>query len=748
MLNKIGVLIIFAILLVMPISIANIDYNETGNFDNSFNTGNILFDEGATLTGVRGLVSGKYAPLVNDLNNDGIQEIVALDNDQFRFFKNSNLEVINSHTLTANERYSNFITHDIDGDGLIEVIIALEESELIEIVKLNGTSVSSTTINLASLIDHTDGQMLIKCFDVNKCAMAYSSDEASGINVRHGAVPFNSTSFGNETGGLITPDAGGSAFCFSNIRSAELVNVDGDENTEFVYSVFDAQLSDDESVHIVILQMNDSDGNWMDTPISQNVIDIDTPIGELTTDDCSENVGKFVSDAAVEDFDGSPNEKEIVIAYQEAFDDDMRMRLYEIDGDIKNTIPFALQANAQLISNIIVGDFFDELDELEFCVLGVTLDSTDPTQDAMELVLLCSGFGLDIGLVDNAQFNIVPEANITVTKLRWDSLTHAGNLVGSDAQDEIITALGIFDLDTSSSLCEGIIGVGNCALTANLQFTSSTTIVPVDLTKTNRNDILSLQSNTLQYFDDGFSNSEAEIANIFTDPCILGEEGAAGSTAKQNTTLEITITATDVDGDSVSTRVTIYEGTPDAQSSGFLANVSSGTPQLHTFILNVTGTESILIEARDSENQNIVTDTRTFSVGTNGVEFGDCTSDIGIVPEAEEIITNATLTADATQNGLILLLTPFINLSGLAGTTIFLIVMLVISFGIWEEAGRRKIPANAVLGMIAIANFLAIIIGARTGILSVGLVIIITIVVITIIGVFLSKFLTGQQTGS
>ena len=74
--------------------------------------------------------------------------------------------------------------------------------------------------------------------------------------------------------------------------------------------------------------------------------------------------------------------------------------------------------------------------------------------------------------------------------------------------------------------------------------------------------------------------------------------------------------------------------------------------------------------------------------------------------------------------------------------------MIIFSFAVWSRAGEIGWSGNSALGVIAFTNALLIILGARLGILSTGLVIIITVIAVVIIGVFLGSFLTGSRANS
>ncbi len=149
------------------------------------------------------------------------------------------------------------------------------------------------------------------------------------------------------------------------------------------------------------------------------------------------------------------------------------------------------------------------------------------------------------------------------------------------------------------------------------------------------------------------------------------------------------------------------------------------------------------------ENPSTVeTVTKTFSVAQTGVETFDCTSSFTIglegVPGVEDV-TVATLTVDATDDAITTGVLGLGGISGLAGTTVWLIIMIAFTIGIYFRGADIGWSGSSTTGAIAIANVLFIVIGARLGILSTGLVVIIVLMGVVILGVFLGKFLTGSS---
>ena len=739
----------------VPMAFANVDYNESGNFDNDFSQGTLLFDQGIDITGFFGLNDGKQSPLVTDLDGDGINEIIVLDLDTFRLFNTRFLTILDAFPLTANERYSNFITFDIDGDGLTEIIIALEQSNLIEIVQWNGTVMTSETISYSAIPDANSagngGQVLLKCRDTNECMMSYVTFDAKSTNNRIRVASFNSTAIGNSTENLKIPLASkGSAFCFPLVRTAEFVDFDNTGTISYIFSVFDMRvLNTDDEVDIYYIKPNPTD--FMLAPTVNLTINIGAGLMKdvASATSCSgDNLGKFITSPLVTNLDGAvSNGLETVIGFNEDADE-FKMILFNSGGANTTTFPAAADADGEIISNVMITNIFDDTTLPDFCVLG--FDATGNQID-----LLCASFGMDRNplpppfTVNNAQFLIdlddLPNPfNITSDVDSYNSIIHSINIIGTDDEDEMLASYGIFDFDLKGVFCTGIFSIGSCSMSLSLESARiDTTLIPVDVEKLGRNDILSLEVNRITYFDDQFVNQPGIISNVFNNPCF--DQG----TLKINTTLDVVVTVIDNESDQISSRVTIYKDDINEQVSGFLANVSSGQPQTHTFSLNKTaGTVNMLVEGRDIQNLLTIDEQPfTFSVGTNGLEFGDCTqsTDFVVVPGVPTIIIDATINEDASTNAIVTGLDSLQGISGLAGTSIWLVFMLALTAGLWFEGAKMRFSGGTLLGAIGIANLLMIILGVRLGILSTSLIVIITILGILIIAVTLGRFLTGTS---
>lgn len=134
---------IMLFLMFMLTSTALTSYPQIGGQNSQFKTGTGFFNEQLTVVDdyTKTLTNGKFVPLVDDLDGDGTNEIVVVDSNVLRIFRNKELTIVAGATITPTvEDYSPPIIFDIDGDGNKEVIIAGTVTENIYVFQWDGSS--------------------------------------------------------------------------------------------------------------------------------------------------------------------------------------------------------------------------------------------------------------------------------------------------------------------------------------------------------------------------------------------------------------------------------------------------------------------------------------------------------------------------------------------------------------------------------------------------------------------------------
>tara|TARA_Y100000310_G_scaffold345798_1_gene470088 strand:- start:709 stop:3063 length:2355 start_codon:yes stop_codon:yes gene_type:complete len=780
-----NLLILLIAIMVIPFSTAFVDYNQSGNppdlsndFSGTYLRGQSKFNSGldpdlGISTSTQIFSNPQKMPLVSDLDGDGIQEIIILNGQTFVILQNTTLGIVDSYALdsASTERYSNVITFDIDGDGLTEIITVGEEEEELWILEFNNSQLVNDTafagipVSTTHISGQFAGEITIACSAVETCVMAYAdrmqSDSSSTILV----TVFNSTRVSNENEVNFQVADTGAIFCAPKIRHMAIADYDQDGTDEFIFAYSEPDETDDDEINIFYFNLNSTlFPNLEQTITTTEVGDIfEEGAGadpELTCDDSlSENgfadadgfgeilPNKYFTAPLVFDADFTEAGLETIIGVATDADEYI-MIMYRASGSEIREFPLIQETEGQIISNIFLADAFDDSGTVDFCVLGSS--ESIGANPSNFVSVTCGtkrdsdGFGLfnlnTIEFRSNLTFGL--PFNLSDVYDNFQVLTHSSEADSSNDNSEIISAYGTLELDLSGTQCSL---TGDCEL--NLLFQNpipNSTIVPVDIDNVGFEDWLALSPTNLFYLNDNVINQPVSSFDFITNPCI-----DAGP-VKINTTLSITVTPTDPEGDSVASRITIYANDTNEQIQTS-ANVTSGTTIPFTFTLNKTiGTSILVIEAFDSVNMQPLSESRGFSVANNGVEFGDCvtSSSTNITVEVSGIIENATISVDATDNSVITGIQNFSDISGLAGTTIWLILMLAFSLFMFFHGATMEWSGNSTVGAIAIINVLFIILGARLGILSTGLVVIIVTLAVVIIGVFLGRFITGLRANA
>lgn len=771
-----NILILMLMIFLVPVAFAVTDYNETGlssgTYDLTDQRGlfNLNIDANAVDLNIVdiGLSDNTGIPLVSNLDNAGLKEIIVLDDGDIRLFtKTDVINVIDSVSVgTSTTEFSNMITFDIDGDGRREVLVADIQTGLISIADYNGTDfVIQAIIDLSGLVDYTvsttnPSEVMIKCKGVNSCLAVYTETVFfnAGNTQDIFAVFFNSTDVGNVSF-IASAGAGSQAFCFPKIKQIQVADYDeGDGTEEYIYSAMLHFGSGDEEVHIFYVDI--LTGNIPSLELTRIITDIDSVASGASSCQASDSrVGNFFTSPLVAE-SGDGNRPETWIGSM-VDDNEFRIYKFEFDDATPETFPkLAFDSDGIIISNVFIVNGALDGTGRDFCVMGQTPLGTGEFGEDDQITVLCASEVNTVGLFDNVQFQFEDysetfEFNISLELDNWFIGAHSVDMAQTDSpdSDEILTSYGVFDLDTAS--CS--ILFGNCNMNLIFDNTEADGIsIAVDYEDAGLVDIIHVTETQLNYIDDLFTNTQVSA--------FCGEEGSVSgtcseyeinpcidSTWKINTSVSISITPKDFDGDTVSARAIIYQGDTNEQDSGFSANVSSGTEITLSagsgFIGNKTiATGVINLQIRDTGNENIRTLTKSFSVANTGVEFGDCktTAETG-VQEVAGVITNATLTTDATSNSITEGITLIGGLARLSGTTVWLILMITFSLFIWFQASERGMTASGALGTIAIINVLMIVLATRLGIFSTSLVIIITVLGVIIAGIFIGRAVTGVQ---
>ena len=784
-----AIIYIFLLLLIIPVAIADLNYTESGEADNFYIRGtgafNSALDPNDITISTKVLSDPEQIPLIADVDGDGITEIFIISDENIIAIQNKTLTTSGTFGLnaTADDHFSNMILFDIDDDGTLEIIIASEEDEVLHIINYsNSVFTAEATIGFDGLTFHQGtgndaGKITIGCESANRCLMYYGLDNTADATVHVSASFFNSTFVGLEEV-LFTQSDGERVFCPPKIRHIATANYDSavDDDIEFIFSgiipqVVDGDDGEDYFVWWVNILSNNSvilEGTQSITGVRTSEIFSNSGGGFSCDNFDGQNAfrssGSFGDDAIAGNFvtaplvfDADPDEAGLETIFGVAINNaDFIMRMYKPDRTTKRSFPFVATADGQIMSNIFRAEVFDDSNtEQDFCMVGH--DAT-----ASKLSLLCGSLqdtdGVGVFNTQTIEFtsDTLNIANITDDYSHWGMIAHAVEYDDSNSVSEIVTTWGILEPVFSGIACSFSVDSVDCNL--DLLFKHSKqdgSVIPVDYDEVNLEDLLILTTTNLFYIDDGFQNNPINVfcgePNSVTGTCTEWSiNPCIDSVWKANTTAEIKITGIDPESDLVQVSATLYEGDVNERTQTS-ANVSSGTEVPFSFDANKTiGAGVIKMTAVDIvENPSVIrTLSKSFSVAPNGVELGDCITTIseGVEAVAGAEVADATLTADATDNAITNGLGTFQGITGLAGTTVWLLLMMLGAFFIYSTMAERGLSGSSALGVIAIVEVLAIIIGARIGVFSTGLVVTITVIGVVIIGIFLGKTFRGDST--
>ncbi|KKN55964.1 hypothetical protein LCGC14_0577060 [marine sediment metagenome] len=694
---------------------ADTDYLASGGNDSSYDEGTGFFNAqtvGASFAS-RSISTPRHIPLVGDLDGDGINEIVVNDGNAYELYNTKDLTILDSIIVAGITGTPYFILFDIDGDGRKEIIGFSDFSGSVDVIDWNGTAlgIQQTFVVASYGTGVTGGEGMVACRGTDDCMVFHAFDNTEGGSSNVQATPFNSSTRGT----ALVLDGSFSGYCLSKIRHITVADYDNDGTDEYIMNAI--ALRGTGVAEVLQIFYVDADKNTLiateEQQISQTLFDFSPSL-----DSCTSDQGKFFTSPLVSNLDGAAgNGLETMIGFN-IDADEFNMRAYDSAGGTIDTFPAIADADGTIISNVLKADN----EGFSSCVVGYS-------SVLGRMNVLCASLTDSIGLFDNLQYKFDDiHYNITEQYEFQNVISHSGDMSSVDAPntDELINSYGVFNLDFGS--CSAI--TGNCDIDlifniSNVLGQENIAVVPADVEKVGRDDLLGLSLTNLFYFDDGFSNSPANITQIFINPCL-------DSTWKINTTVNVQVQVTDFDGDNVNANATTYFGLENemAESSG---NASSGTTFSFAFVANETvGSATLRVVGKDVENPlspDIID--LSYSVSGQGVEFGECTTLLNFAAvnvTVDPFITGTDIPSNNSATSAVTTISEVTNLSPSLVWLFFMFIVAIVMFG----QGVQKSGADilSLFGIIALVQVILLIIGTVLTFLSIGIVISITVIVI------------------
>lgn len=764
--------LVFCLSLLSLNVIADSTYNQTGGDNGQFNLGRGIFNANLDPTTdvsvfAKAITTPRQHPLVADLDGDGTNEIIVLGDDFITLFNNKELDVVTNGILDIGEetRYSNMIVFDIDGnDSFTEIIIIKERESKLLILEYNGSELhNQTEIDLPSFLSVTSGtnagEFQINCEAANKCLMTYTNRSASGFTpgsvngqfISVFAAYFNSTFVGHEISVKDGVSNTGEHYCSPKIKKIQVADAVALGTTSYVFTWMEVNTGTNEEINVFYTTLQSNNSITIQQQVDLSPGNLISATSSFTTrcDDSNGNINagtlaqNYFTAPLTFDFKDTSSGLETVVGFN-INTDEYIMQLIEADGDtpLGDRHPQTFDAEGNIIGNVMLSNVFTDTGEVDFCILGHDLDNSN----GPELNLLCGSKKTASTPETREYMRFITEGfNVSEAYGSYTTLAHMGQHSNalSDGSDltEVINSYGVFTVDDDSCNIFGVCSLSRIFL-ANL---GDASLLSVDVEQVGSEDLIALTSTNIHYLDDQLSNEPGTITSVTFNPCVVD------SILQVNTTLQIGVIVTDnnpssLDQDLVQSRVTIYDNNPRSEQQNS-SNVSSGSLVQFSFVVNETGTSrTITIEGNDVANPNTIDSiTQTFTVATNGVEFGSgsCTTSFIINDTAlagQANIAQTDLTNNAIKDGI----QELFDLTTLGGDAIWLIIMFAIAIGAWFR-GKPETP-QVTLAVVIILEILMLVMGTLFGILNTGIVLSIVIIGLVISGIGIMKIIHPANT--
>ncbi|MCK5613631.1 hypothetical protein KAR91_67825, partial [Candidatus Pacearchaeota archaeon] len=715
----------------------------------------------------RGLTNGNHVPLIADLNNDSTNEIIIMDGGTVRLYQNPSLDIIDSITLLggSNLLYSPPIINDIDEDGFKEIIISNEETGNgnVSILEYNGThfflqqEIDFSDIYPSSGV--TGIENLISCSgertgtEERTCLYLVAETRAGADILR--AISFNATE--RKQSSFSTLDSFvGESYCFSSVASVVVADYDADNRDEFIFSTMIHREAADEIIDVRWVDVNSTGG--INIEVEAEITGINPAVSLGVGVNCSGNQGRFFSSPVLGDFDGSSGTGlETVIGYN-VDDDEYEMRVLSSSGSTLQVHPETVQSDGEIMGNPMISNVFGDTPEgRDYCLFGQDVTdqqlnllcgtlSTGYTVNALPSETLQFVFDMPTGL-----FNLSNEYNNPSSISHMSQMQESNIDIGVGFVDppELVIGHGVFQLGDESFFDFFEL---KHPLTRIFSLDTERSCTVVDYEQIGASDLICTSDTTVTYINDNLVNGVAALSAFNESPCIDQLVGI-------NSTFQVSLVPVDqnsfpLEQDKVSTRVTLYDGNANEQVS-FLGNTTSGTRVFHLFEfptagINQSGVVNLKYETWDTAHPSTIdTISQTFIVANVGVRFGDCTSG-STIAIGDEAIEEAPLfqeeddPSNAINNGL----NGLSDISGLAGQTIWYLIMIITTVAIWFVGMEGKASGNSIFGMTLLFNGGMVIMGAAIGLMSNALVAVLVLIGVGIAILTIGRHFTGSTSSN
>lgn len=698
---------------------------------NGFKSETLNYFNGDTIEGdefTRNLVLNG-TPMMGDVTGDGENEIILINGKSLTVYQNTTLNIYSSiqtgcQASTYYGTYSN-VLHDFDGDGVNEIVIGCPY-QYIKIYNITDGA-------LMLLQTHTTNKYnpIINCYG-GVCLYGVA-DVQYNTNRDKSVYAFNLTDLGSEISLLQEP--GSAQYCQPRIKSMPVADSDGDGNMEYHYCNILLHGGDDNEVICHIIQVRS-----VDLVVEEHEIRYDTGYLSAFDNICrNTDLEDMVTSPLLGNFESSYGLETIVGYGTDA--NDFKMVMFDSELAYIDEFPEILQGDGEIKSNPMIFNSFDDTnDDQDFCILGYD-------DDEQKLDLMCASKWT--GGTETEEFFYSTDGLSYTLSSDWNTyniIAHSTNAIQENSYDELLTSYGLFSLDYDLIVNDLIYEWEN-------PIDEENQIYPWDIKNLDTVDTVQMVIGTdtnLYILTDGLENYFGYItSDSFIDPCL-------SSVWKVNTTVGVNVVVEDLDGDDVCANVTIYDGHSNQQDGATLCG-GAGTEFPFLFVngANVTGSGfKVTLRGWDVQNNDSIHEEEfTFSVNTNGVEYGDCTSYFDVtIPEGsgveEEVTGGDSNTSVSAGNYIDDVIQPIANTTGFGTTLTWLFLILALILYIWWYSHENGWSGRSTMGLIVMVTLISIVIGAMLGYISSGLIVtLVTLGFLGLVSFFVVQILGFKQGG-
>lgn len=691
-------------------------------------------------------------PIIDDLDNDSISELIIIDEDQIEIYQNRELDIISVFDFgEIPTDISNILSFDIDGDGFNEIIFVVEGLTDNQLKIFNFSQADGIQLQREFKIfsGSAPSHPMIACRGVNECIGTLTSGNTVNIfnpfTAFHRGFTFDSKNATSQSFTIFSEtQASGDSIDLCSPRDKNIIvdDYDGDGNLEYILSMGKKELSGGGDVEWKVF--------WLDNTTVELSGSQTENVAELGGCDGTLGLSTSFTSPIVQEVAASESKREAIIGAQSS-NNDFRIFIFSgSDGDKVDEFPEELtflEADGTIVSNVMFGQFMPETAANDVCVMGF-----DTTEDRYELLcgnVLRSPFSHAIleFPTSSLAFNISSDSNEQHHLIH--GVQFSDLLQESKDLEEVLSTHGVFELDYS--------GINNVLRRIFDLGTTRGVNLGIDLEQFGQDDIISMTDTNIFYFDDKGTNGAAEILDIEYDPCPVN------TLIKLNTTLQVTVTARDTNTfalgfDDLNFNTIVYFNDFNAQNRT-LPNISTDqtTGQAiviyqPNFEMNKTITNGIIrTEIFDTGNPDeLAVEEQLFTVAVQGLEFGDatCTITVTIIDEVELVEADLNISAAALGNeGLDDFFEGAANEFRVSPLIIVLFLMLGFTIAVLTTKDRvndTMITMNKII-FLFIGNTVIFLIGTIVGAVPFGVLLVVIILAIFSLVIFFRRQFTAQQ---